>query len=488
MKRKWWILALILIVVAILGVRFVQQRKARAAASNAAGKYSAVGVTRGDLSITIDASGKIMPATSMDLYPSAQGQITAVLVQAGDTVRAGQVLVRLDSTDAQASLRAAEDNLAIAEDRLRAAKQDLAQAPISAQKDLDGRRAALASAKSRLDQLLAGPTDSEAEQANISLSQAQLSYDAAKDEYDRTLRLYEAKAATKQALDSAYNKLQTAQVGLDSAKSKLKQLYIPSNAEDVSAARASLAQAQADVAIAEENLRNANNNDAVTSAQAGVRVVQNNLNQARKNASGMAVTAPFAGLITAVNANLGAYAGTQSPLVSVATPSTLTAQVQVDENDVGRVQVGQEAIVAISALDSEEFKGRVALVGGMGSDQNGVTYYQVEIDIMDASGRIKPGMSADASVIIANQQNVLSIPNGAFETRLGHTVARMYVSKDEVSYRKVTIGLQTDTHTEITSGLSARDRVAVLAAATASSSGSNGTNQGRGGFMGMPGF
>ena len=75
--------------------------------------------------------------------------------------------------------------------------------------EVDRARAGVASAKAKLDVLKAGPVEEDVAQAEASVNQAQLAYDAAKADYERMKRLFDAQAVTKQQLDGALHTLQT---------------------------------------------------------------------------------------------------------------------------------------------------------------------------------------------------------------------------------------------------------------------------------------
>jgi len=486
MKRRWWILIpLALIGMLYGGVRYAR-KQARAKESMATAAYTPVKVARGSLSVTVDASGTVVSDSAADIYPSRDGEVTAVLVKPGDPVKAGQVLARMDATDTEAQLRQARDALAVAQVRLRSARESSALSPSQAQMEVDRARAGVASAKAKLDQLKAAPKEEDVTQAESSVNQAQLAYDAAKSNYERKKRLFdEVQGVTSLELEEALNKLQNSTESLNSAKARLKQAREPAAPEDVASAEASLAQAQASLAIAEANQRTAGQSDQVLAAEADLRKAQDNLVTARRNAEGMTLVAPFAGVVTQVSANVGTnYVSSKAgnPLVSMASPGHLIAEVEVNENDIIQVKVGQEAIITMDAIPNGEFHGKVITVGGLGHTTGGVVCFTVRVAVTDASPDVKPGMTADATIMVVNRPDALSVPNSAIETRMGRTVARIYQANGEVGYRRVTTGMRTETMTEIIDGLRAGESVAVPAVKADTNQGTETRRQGGGMF------
>ncbi|MGE5598045.1 MAG: efflux RND transporter periplasmic adaptor subunit [Bacteroidota bacterium] len=479
MKRRIVISIAAVAVVLALGL-LILRNKPRTAVAEAA--YIPVRVTRGRLTVEVDTSGKVAASHEVDLFPAQGGKIIAVYVEPGDSVKAGQILVRLDPSDVETRLRQAEDAWSVARAKLRSVKETAALSPAQARAQVDRAKAALASARSKLDQLRAGPSAEEIAQARSAANQAKLTLDAARIDFERMQRLYAENAVTKQQLDAAENKYLAAKESLDSAEARLAQLLAPPKTEDLAAAEANLAQAQADLEIAEENARHAGQDDQVAAAEADERRAYDAYLAAKKDAAGMVLAAPFDGLVTQVTAKAGTYAPAQTALVSLADPRVLVVEAEVDEHDIAQVAPDQPAVISLDALPGEEFAGKVLSVGGLGREQSGVVTFTVKVMIVGADRRIKPGMNADAAIIVVDRPGVLSVPNTALETRMGRTVVRLYTG-GKVQYRRVETGMRTETATEIIAGLRAGDTVAVPAPKTMQQSE---TSRGRGGFFRMP--
>lgn len=465
MKRTGWIVLSIGALLALfLGFRLFAGR-AKTAARNGESTYARVRVARGTLAVVIEATGKVAPAAVVDLSPPGQGNITEILVEPGDNVAKGQVLARLDAADAEIRVSQAEDALAVARARLRAITENAAVSPTQAKAAVDRCRAAVASAKSRLDQLRTGPPEQELIQARAAVAQAETTLVSAKADLERMQRLYEEQAATKQQLEAAEAKYQSSLESLKSAQAKLDLLTSPPRPEDLAAAEASYSQAQADLAVAEENLRTSGLNDQVVAAQAEEKKARDNLTTARRNAAATLVQAPFDGMIIQVYGRKGGFASPEiSPILSMASPGSLIVEADVDENDIAQVALGMPAAVTMTALPDREYEGRVISIGGLGQELNGIVTFKVKIALLDPGELVKPGMSADVAIKVQERRNVLYVPNAALETRAGRVAARMFKPGGGIAYRLVTTGLRTDTVTEIVSGLRQGEFVAVLAA------------------------
>ena len=269
-----------------------------AARSSTATPPPTASVTQGDMAITVEGSGAVQPARSVDLPFQTTGQVKEVLVKAGDQVKTGQPLARLDSRDLQLQVQTAEANLKTAQAKLDVAEhgsatpQDLAQGKAQIQAaeaalekartgnttpaDIANAQAGLAAAQDRLHQTKTGNSTS----ADIAAGQASLRNAEANLQKVRTGNTTPADIANAQAaVRSAQAKLDAAKAGpsaadVSSAQSKLKQAQASAEKLSVSDAAAKTT-AQQNVTQAQDNLQLAQQayNTAVSDnqqAQAGI--------------------------------------------------------------------------------------------------------------------------------------------------------------------------------------------------------------------------
>jgi len=459
-KFRWLIILLIIAVAGFFVVRGVAKRR-QAASQAASMAFGGVEVTRQDLEVMIDTSGKINPSGIVDIISPIAGQISELLVEAGKPVVKGQIVARIDPSDAEQLVKKAQNDLKIAESKLRTAKLTASQAPAKAKMQVDRAKSALASAQLRYDQLIAGPTKEALAQAESSLKQAQLSLESAQTEYERMVRLYEAQAVTKQQLDSALSKYESAKESLKSAQAKLDDLNAPPLPEELAAAEHSLAQAKIDLQIAEEDLKSVDQNDSLMQAEIAYNEAQSAYDSAVRDLQATVIKAPISGMVTQVQIKEGTYVTDKTVLMSISDTSGLIVEATVDEYDVVKVKPGMACRVIVEPLGGATFNGELIFVGAAGSEQGGVVLYPVKVALLNPGNDVKIGMNADIEIVVAEQSNVLCVPNAALETRKGQSLVRILESDGSISMREVTIGLQTETMTEIISGLQEGEKVAV---------------------------
>jgi HlyD family secretion protein len=241
-------------------------------------------------------------------------------------------------------------------------------------------------------------------------------------------------------------------------------------------ARAEVAERGADVAkrLAERGAQTARTaDDAATQAreaQAGVRAARAALAQgeaalqvakvARAHGS---LTAPFDGLLSEVFVDPGEQAQAGAPVFEIIDDSRLHVEATIDEADIERVKPGQAARLRLDALPDRPIAGVVAkLDPTVRTDAKGARTLRIEVEVSDlprarAAG-VRPGMSANVDIVVAEKDNVLELPSNVIIGR--GTKRSVYVIEDGVAReRPIQIGIASWERTEIVSGLREGDKV-----------------------------
>jgi HlyD family secretion protein len=288
-RRTVWVLVAVLTIAAlVLAGGFLSWQRARADADPELDQVAAAFV--GTLSSEASASGELLPRQEAMLSLATPGRVDQVLVQVGDHVRAGDVLLQLESDALERAVRTAKQSLVIQQANLAdlldgASPEDVAAARAavaSAQAQLDellagpdavdlaAAEAAVASAQAQLDELLAGPDADDLAQARASLDSAQAT---ARVEAERYSALEAQILVARQQLDVAEVALENARYFYDA----LKNDWQHKDYADFSPEAETLKDAQKayNVALARYNLTAANMNDSTyRAAQAQVAQAQ----------------------------------------------------------------------------------------------------------------------------------------------------------------------------------------------------------------------
>jgi macrolide-specific efflux system membrane fusion protein len=162
--------------------------------------------------------------------------------------------------------------------------------------------------------------------------------------------------------------------------------------------------------------------------------------------------------------------------------------VAFSESDISKVHVGQPATVTLDALAGVELAAHVSSISLVGSTSSSVVSYDATLTLDQNDSRVKPGMSASASVIVSQAQGV-TVPNQAITGNGSLTTVNLLKDGKTVS-QQVVVGLRGDSRTQIISGLSAGDQIQItvaLPSLSSSSTSGSGTN-GLGGRLGGSGL
>ncbi len=336
-------------------------------------------VERGTIVETAAATGVAQPRVQIELRSRTAGEIVEVLVEEGQRVEAGQLLFRLDSTDAERAVQEAQAGL---------------------------RRA----------------------RGLMSEARAHLSI---------------ARTERESAITSRTVASQGVQMGLVSS-------------EQSRAATTSEAIARAGVRA---------NRGQVRAVEADVDAAQLAVDEAERRLEQTRIVAPVAGTILSVDVERGSIVS--SPLTNVgggtrlATLADLTdlrVIAQVDQAQVGRVAVGQDADIRIDAFADKTFSGRVALLTPLGTDRSGVITFDVEVLVTDADKeRILSGMRADVEIHTSAETDVVIAPLAALES-----VGReRFVRLENGARRPIVTGPNDGVNIVVREGLAAGDRILI---------------------------
>ena len=199
------------------------------------------------------------------------------------------------------------------------------------------------------------------------------------------------------------------------------------------------------------------------------------------------IVAPIDGIVT----DVALVAGADAPSGSAITieSRSLVVSTSVVESDVASISVGQAATVTISALD-EVVDGTVASIAPSAEETStsGVVSFAVTVELAEAPDALRPGMSADVTIVTASVQDVLTVPSRALSGSGDNYTVRVVGADGTVEVRAVTVGLVTDSLAEIQSGLGAGDAVVTGTSSTDALGGGGGFQGGpAGGFQGGPG-
>jgi HlyD family secretion protein len=427
---------------------------------------------RPELRSTVTASGEVRPIRYIKLTSEVPGRIQEIYVNAGDQVKKGQQLVRVDPTQLQSSQEAQFAATQASLSDVQSARSAVAQS----QQALNVSEVAVAQAR---QQVLSSQT---------SVSRAQIDLNTAQRELKRVSDLIESGVSSRFDYDAARDRYEQAKVALDTAKANLE-----------------VEKRAVEEAIARRDQQR----EAVKSAQTGVKTSEQRANQQQAVLRGQTSQrekatqySPLNGVVADIPTRVGEYAVSQlstTPLMTIADMSTINVEVNVDETEIASVDVGQQAKIKVDALGEKELNAVVTqknpLAVAKSDTQGGLSNrvnvqeakeFKVTLELKDVTDdireKLRPGMNSTATITTKTHNNVLAVPLQAIVEKApptptpGGSVASsaptpvgekpkelkgLYIldKNNKVKFVEVTTGITGESDIEIVSGLQAGTEV-----------------------------
>ncbi len=380
MKRKRIILVVVIALATILIYRFTLGRPAR------------------DPN-TIRVSGNVEIIDAQVSFKIA-GRVLTREVSEGDTVRAGQLVARLDSAELaqEVSLRKAEvaaAAAALAELEAGSRPEEITQAAAAAHQ-----------AQSRLDELLAGSRDQEVAAAEASVSRATAELEHSKAEFERQTRLYRTEIISSREYEVAQANDATARAQLQEAKEHFKLVREGPRKEQIEQARARLLETKERLNL----IRKGPRRETIEQARARLQQIREGLALTQTRLGYATLVSPLAGLVLSENVEAGEYVSPGTPIVTVGRLDNVWVRAYIDETDLGRVKVGQLVKITTDTYPGKVYQGRISFVASAAefTPKNVQTQkervklvYRIKIDIANTNMELKPGMPADAEIALS---------------------------------------------------------------------------------------
>ena len=330
----------------------------------------------------VSATGEIKAKEFVDIQTEVAGVIIELLVQEGDEVEEGAILLKLDALQLQAEVDAAQAQLGAAEADARSSEVGVA----TAEANLAAEETALANAK-------------------VEAGQSQTSEERAKSSFQRKQMMFDSGLIGREEFEISKAEARLAEQRLDFAQARIKQAEAN--------VRAAVTRVDASKAVRDASSRRY---DAQAAAVA----------RAIDMASKTVIRAPLSGLITACNVEKGerAVPGIQSnpvaTLMTIADMSVIEAEIEVDEADIVSVELGAKAEVEVDAIRDLQLSGVVTEIGQspiQSADNQEGKEFKVVVRLEEPPEALRPGFTATAEIETATRTDCLVIPLQALTVR-----------------------------------------------------------------------
>jgi RND family efflux transporter MFP subunit len=200
-----------------------------------------------------------------------------------------------------------------------------------------------------------------------------------------------------------------------------------------------------------------------------LQIAEQNLKQYKDELMKTEILAPFDGTVVDIgvkeNDQLSAFDYSSKTAVHLVDTSAVEMDGVVDEVDIYKVKVGQEAIITVDALPDAEINGKVTFISPFGTQTAGVVEFPVKISLEPTEAGLKGGLTATADIIVEKRENVLLVPNRSIKGSPGNYYVEVVIDEEKVTTEKrpVTLGAQSEQLSEVISGLSEGEKIIVEA-------------------------
>ena len=421
-------------------------------------------VERGDIAVTIDATGTIKPLNIVKVSSKASGKILELRVDAGDYVEKDEIIAIIETTYVKISLEQAEADLKSAEARLQQAEIDIQlQREQSAIQIRQGQES-LAEAKQKLVQLREqirlekiankrGVMDAEnslkiaqiryslltsdevreenRQRAKNSLEQEEANLELVTAEHERNKKLYDKELISQAALESSQAQLKSAQARHRSAEENLKLVEKPATEAELELGQADIRKAEFNLEVARERVEAEATRDMdielqkqrIVQAEESLKLTMANQKQIERRERDLEtarssvkrsetqlelrqieyddtiIKAPISGTILeklveegqVITSRLSSIASEEGQtLVTMADLDTVYVVTEVDETDIGKVEIGQPVTITVEAYPDTPFQGEVLKIAPLGQAIQNVTTFEVTSELKNVKATQSP--------------------------------------------------------------------------------------------------
>jgi HlyD family secretion protein len=354
----------------------------------------------GEMTREVLLTGTIKALQEASLTALYSGRVVAVKVREGDRVKAGQVLIELDTVAASARLQQAQ--------------------------------ASLSAAQQRLAILRLGARSQERAVARNSISSAKSSLEKAELDLHRAEDLFKEGAVAKEQVDAARNAYAVVKAQYDSASEQYDLMEVGARPEEIKA------------------------------AEADVQMARGVLTEAKDALAKSVIRSPITGVVFAKEINVGdSVSSGGDPLMLVDNLDKVYFEAIVPEKDFATLSVGQSVTITVDALPGKTFTGKLERLVPVATE--GSHDFLARIAVANLDLQLNPGMFARGSVLLEKHSSAILVSKDALLNSDTTTPKNslFVVFNDKAQEREVTTGLERDSLIEILGGIKAGEEVIV---------------------------
>lgn len=444
-------------------------------------KLFSVEVKNGNITEEISLTGQVKASQGVDLAFETPGKIVANYVKVGDKIYAGQALLAIDSSLLQSQLNQAQAqldglNIDTVQSKTNAGLQALYATSLSAvEKSVTTAKDILLTVSDIQFNHFTGQTPQNTSLQNAKATAVNSLLGQADAESWNSQNIAQLNGGAFGLVQNAINNptqenvdsgLLASQTALQDVNSLINAVPIDPSLTATERASISLAKTNINLEIitTSANIQaiattKVNNSATITTTDAQIEAAQAAVDAIKTQISKTIIRALFNGQVDKDNAVVGQIVSPNSPVITISN-NNLEVDTNISEIDIANAKIGSNANITLDAFGNNViFPATIVSVDSAPSVVNGISVYGARLKFKNDDSRIKPGMTANISVVSDTKLNVLVIPKTAVIQQNGKYFVIVDNGNDQKESREVSVGLRDDKNIEITSGLKFGEKV-----------------------------
>jgi HlyD family secretion protein len=418
-RRLWfWILGiLVVLAAAFFAVPLITGGPNRAGGNSSTAET--VTATPQPYVQTVTGSGTLTAIQSRDLAPEVTG-VVATVVESGTRVKAGDVLVQLDTDTFERDVRDAQFALEQAEAQRGSTASTQADNNTTLQESIANAQRSIANAE----------RDVQTKLTDLNLKQ----------------RLVTVGGESSEALRQAQSDYDTAVATLEQARLSLQTLQ------------------------ESQSYRGSSNAQTLRNSDLAIEASRNSLEKAQEDLTKTTIVAPFDGVVATVNIKTGSIVNTTTAMLTILDDSKIELPAQIDETEISKIQRGQSATVTLDALPGETFQGEVTKVASAARIVSNIPIFDVTVLLDNSNGHLRDGMSAEASITVGEVDNTVTVPSRAVTLSNGQNTVELLQADGSTKSVSVQVVASEGLESVIQGDIPAGSKIMTTAKVTSTSS------------------
>lgn len=356
----------------------------------------------------IEASGTV-ESNGISISSEITGTVEKVNIEEGDSVKAGDIIVEINSTNLKNQYEQSLFNLKISEKNLELLETNHSNIKLQNEDMSKQSQSAYLSAQAEYENIMNGASDDEINQLQEAVKQAEANLEYAKSAAERTRILLDEGAVSQSRYDEVLKGYDIAMAQYNSSLSQLNIVKSYPTEENSSAAKNKMLQAKSgyELSLSSGNTQLAQLESQIEIAMVQLEQAQKSMEQSKAELEKTLIKAPADVLVNTLHVNKGEFVSAGKLLAELFEKQNTEVISYVSEKNIGLIKVGQEAEVYVDSDSSRTFKGNVSRINEEAEftpkniqtkEERVNTVFEVTITVNDSNGVVKPGMPVDIKI------------------------------------------------------------------------------------------